>query len=145
MTATGDATITLLSVLGRGNARLPAMKTSFFSEGRRIPRASASRKAFLRYVRVPIRFSSKRALAFVFAQGVRRPCRPTSPCSPKHFYLAAGSNVIAAQAAVDPANVDALQEVFSIVETIRVDNGETPVSTSEDLVTLSESHQANCE
>jgi hypothetical protein len=61
-----------------------------------------------------------------------------------NFYLAAGSTVIVAQAAADPANVAAVHDTFGILETIRVDNGETPSSTSDDLTTLEQSHQANC-
>ncbi|HEY6077840.1 MAG TPA: hypothetical protein VIW29_03515 [Polyangiaceae bacterium] len=73
----------------------------------------------------------------------------TSPVKPAllwhvNFYLAAGSNVIVAQAAADPANVADLEDVFSIVETIRVDNGEAPTSTSDALVALNQSHQASC-
>jgi hypothetical protein len=61
------------------------------------------------------------------------------------FYVAAGSHLIVAQAVAAPTDVAPLQEVFAIVETIRVDNGETPVSTNDDLATLLQSHQTNCE
>jgi hypothetical protein len=61
-----------------------------------------------------------------------------------NFYLAAGSTVIVAQAAADPADVANLKEVFSIVETMRVDNGETPISTSEALGELNRNHVSNC-
>jgi hypothetical protein len=61
------------------------------------------------------------------------------------FFLAAGSIVVSAYAAADPANAAHIEEAFSIVGTLRVDSGETPASTSADLDTLAQFHQAECE
>ena len=38
-----------------------------------------------------------------------------------------------------------IETEFITGETIRVDNGETPVSTSDDLAALWQSHQTNCQ